>query len=85
MSIEGLRSSIGKLFSYIFMTSIFLLAISAFFLIVVVVFLCASLFSPAEAQGRREIQYKNERIQFREPRMNSNKHEFGIHDRIRVN
>ncbi len=36
MSIEGLRSSIGKLFSYIFMTSIFLLVISAFFLIIVV-------------------------------------------------
>lgn len=36
MLIEDLRSSLGKLFSYIFMTSILLLAISAFFLIVVV-------------------------------------------------
>jgi len=36
MFMEDLRSSIGKLFSYIFMTSIVLLAISAFFLIVVV-------------------------------------------------
>ncbi|MDA2918155.1 hypothetical protein MYX76_01440 [Desulfobacterota bacterium AH_259_B03_O07] len=36
MLIEDLRSSIGKLFSYVFVTSIFLLVISAFFLIIVV-------------------------------------------------